>query len=189
MWSIWPICRKNKGFTLIEVILSLAICSLIIVPIFSILDFSIDACIIGEEKDELMLNGRYAIEYIKNEIRSADKIISSDKIVGLKTKFPTNIGFVIQVVEEGEPQKIYKYITYHVSNNQLIRVACTILNDKYPFGGTFEGYNTICDFVYNIEDTKFDAENVMISLDLKFKHKHEKLDLKSDIYIRCPIDY
>ncbi len=100
MWSIRHTYHRNRGFTLIEVILSLAICSLIIVPIFSILDFSIDACTIGEEKDQLMLNGRYAIEYIKNEIKTADKIISSDKIKSLKTKYPTNIGFVIMIVDE-----------------------------------------------------------------------------------------
>lgn len=189
MWSIKHSCLKNRGFTLIEVILSLAICSLIIVPIFSILDFSIDACIIGEEKDELMLNGRYAIEYIKNEIRSADKIISSDKIKGLKIKYPTNIGFVIMIVEGENNNKTYRYITYHTKNNKLVRLACSRLDSNYPSYIYFDGNNELCEFVDNIDDSKLDTENSMIYLDFKFKYNKEKLELKSDIYIRCPIDY
>lgn len=179
---------RNRGFTLIEIVLSLGVCSLIIIPICSIFKFSIDACAIGDEKDELMLNGRYAIEYIKEEIKSADKIISSDKIVGLKDKFPTNIGFVIMVIEEDKDYNIYRYSTYHIKNDKIIRLACGLKDDKYPSYIRFDGYNELCGFASNIEDTKFDIENSMIHLDLKFKHNHERLELKSDIYIRCPID-
>ncbi|MBU5311016.1 prepilin-type N-terminal cleavage/methylation domain-containing protein [Tissierella carlieri] len=189
MWSTIHIYHKNRGFTLIEIILSLAICSLIIIPIFSILDISIEACTIGDEKDQLMMNGRYAIEYIKGDIRAADKIISSDKIKDLKKKFPTNIGFIIMIIEEEKSKNIYRYITYHRKNDKLVRMACSRVDDKYPLYTHFDGNNDLCEFVDNIEDTKFDTENSIIYLDLKFKHNYEKLDLKSDIYIRCPIDY
>lgn len=184
------IYHRNKGFTLIELILSLGICSLIIVPIISILDFSLNACTTGEKKDQLMMNGRYAIEYIKDDIRVADKIISSDKIKGLKTKFPTNIGFVIMIVDDEKGYNTYKYITYHSKDDKLVRVACSRTDDKYPLYSYFDGNNDICEFVDNIGDTKLDNENSMIYLDLKFKHKNrEKLELKSDIYVRAPIDY
>ncbi len=168
--------------------LSLAICSLIILPLFSILKFSMDACTTGDEKDELMLNGRYAIEYIKEEIKSADKIISSDKIEGLKKKFPTNVGFVIMIIDDNNGYNLHKYSTYYVKDNKIIRLACSLKDNKYPSYTKFDGYNELCGFVNNIEETKFDIENSMINLNLKFKHNHEKLELKSDIYIRCPID-
>lgn len=188
MLSTLHIFHKNKGFTLIEVILAIGICSLIITPICSIFKFSIDACAIGDEKEELMLNGRYAIEYIKEEIKSADKIISSDKIIGLREKFPTNVGFVTMVIEENIDYNIYRYSTYYRKNDKIIRLACGVKDDKYPSYIKFDGYNELCGFASSIEDTKFDIENSMIHLDLKFKHTHESLELKSDIYIRCPID-
>lgn len=184
MLNIRHTCPKSKGFTLIEVILSLAICAIIIIPIFSILDFTIDACTIGDEKDELILNGRHAIEYIKNEIKSADKIISSDKFKDLKSKYPTNIGFVILMYElDGK----YRYMTYHTKDKKVIRIACTRDNNKYPSENYFSGHNEVCDLVDSIGDTKFDQD--MIYLDFKFKKNNSRLSLKSDIYVRCPIDY
>lgn len=192
MWNIKHTYPLNKGFTLIEVILALAIISVIILPLFSILDFSIKACTAGEQTDELMLNGRYAIEYIKNEIKSADKIISSDKIEGLKAKYPTNIGFVIMISDIGETGKILSrnYITYHTKNDILVRIARSVEGEKYPSANYLGGYNDMCELVEGIGNTKFTPEQSIISLDFKFKHESGKnLELKTDIYIRCPIDY
>lgn len=184
MLNIRHTCLKNKGFTLIEIIISLAICAIIMIPIFSILDFSIDACTIGDEKDELLLNGKYGIEYIKNEIKSADKIISSDKFKDLKSEYPTNIGFVIMIKKSNNN---YRYVTYHTKDEKIIRIACTRDNDIYPSEKYFSGHNEICNLIDSIEDTSFDQD--MIYLDFKFKKNNSKLSLNSDIYIRCPIDY
>ena len=184
MLNIRHTCLKNKGFTLIEIIISLAICAIIMIPIFSILDFSIDACTIGDEKDELLLNGKYGIEYIKNEIKSADKIISSDKFKDLNNVYPTNIGFVIMIKKSNNN---YRYVTYHTKDKKIIRIACTRDNDIYPSEKYFSGHNEICNLIDSIEDTSFDQD--MIYLDFKFKKNNSKLSLNSDIYIRCPIDY
>lgn len=177
---------KNKGFTLIEIILAIAICAIIIVPLFSILDFTIDACTVGDEKDDLMLNGKYAIEYIKNEIKSADMIISSEKFKDLESIYPTNIGFVIMIHEANGN---YRYMTYHTKDNKIIRIACTIANNKYPSQNYFGGHNEICNLVDSIEDTIVDLKQGIIYLDFKLKTNNSNLNLKSDIYIRCPIDY
>jgi prepilin-type N-terminal cleavage/methylation domain-containing protein len=186
MLNIRHIYLQNKGFTLLEVLLALGISSIIILSFLSILDFSIDACALGDEKDELILNGRYAIEYIKDDIKSADKIISSDKIAGLKTKFPTNIGFVIMIDEENGN---YRYITYHLSKNKLVRMACTRNNGVYPSSYYFDGYNDLCEYVDNISNTKMEIELNMVFLDFKFNKNESELDLSSSIFIRCPIDY
>lgn len=133
-----------------------------------------------------MLNGRYAIEYIKNEIKSADKIITSDKFKDLKSKYPTNIGFVIMMYEDNGN---CRYMTYHIKDEKLIRIACTRGDNKYPSNIYFSGHNEICEFVDSIEDTKLDKNQDMIYLDFKFKNKKSRLSLKSEIYIRCPVDY
>ncbi len=185
MLNIKTILLKNKGFTLIEVILVLGISSLILLPILSILDLSIKKFDRGEQKDDLLLNGRYAIEYIKDEIHMGDKIIDSSKFSGLKEKYPTNIGFVIMMnKEEG-----YRYITYHIQNNKLIRIACNQVKKDYPSQFGFDGFNVVSEYIDNIEQSSFKPRQSMVFLDFKLKHRDEVFNLKSNIYIRCPIDY
>lgn len=186
MWSIGPIYQKNKGFTLLEIILFLGIGSIIMLPLLSILNFSLKSFDRGEQKDELFLNARYGIEYIKDEILRADKIIDSSKISGLKERYPENIGFVIVISEESGD---YRYITYHISNSKLIRMACTRKDERYPSQISFAGYNVLSDYIESIDASNFYSKESMILLDFKFKHRNEKLNIKSDIYIRCPIEY
>lgn len=176
---------RNKGFTLIEIILAIGICSIIILPLLSILNFTINACAVGDEKDDLMLNGKHAIEYIKSEIKSADMIISSEKFKDLRSIYSTNIGFVIMIHESSGN---YRYITYHTKDNKIIRIACTRTNNKYPSQNYFGGHNEICNLVDSIEDTIVDLKQDIIYLDFKFKTNNSNLNLKSDVYIRCPID-
>lgn len=185
MWNIKPILFKNKGFTLIELILALGISSIVIIPLFTILGFSARACNLGEQKDDLILNSRYAIEFIKGEVKVADKIISSNKITGLDNKYPSNLGFVIMIREAGNKNR---YITYYVKDSKLLRIACTRGTDIYPSEASFGGHNTISEFVDNVDASQFDVENSIILLDFKFKHQDEGLRVKTDIYIRCPID-
>lgn len=190
MLNLRDIYRKSDGFTLIEVILVLFISSIIIIPIFSILDFSIKSCAKGDEKDQVMMNGRYAIEYIKNDIKSADKIVSLDKIEGLDKKFPNNIGFVILKINEESISDKYTYILYYQKNSSIVRIAYNLVNEKYPKASFNYGSNELCEFADCINNTKIDIENSIIYLELDFKHNSgERLRLKSDIYIRCPIEY
>ena len=187
MWNIRRIFLKNRGFTLIEVILALSISSIVIIPIISILNFCIRACDLGEQKDDLILNGRYATEFIKNEVRTADKIIATEKFSGLNEKYTSNIGFVIMIEEDND--KDYRYITYYVKGSELIRIACTRPTDKYPSQSYFGGHNVISEFIDSIEESQFDLDNSLILLDFRFKHRDEDLRVKKDIYIRCLTDY
>lgn len=194
MWNIKSIYQKNEGFTLIEIILTLAISSIIILILYSILSLANKSSKLGEEKDELILNGRYAIEFVKGEIKWADKIISTDKIEGLEQKYPKNIGFVImsKVLDNTDEDKIlgYRYITYYLNGNTLVRVSWNLNKERYPSILDLAGRNDICEFVERIEETSFDREHSLISLNFKFRHQSgEKLDLNTDIYIRCPVDY
>lgn len=188
MLNIKAIYPQNKGFTLIELILALAISSLIILPLINLLSLSINSFASVENKDELLLNGNFALDLIKYEIKSADRIISSDKIQGLDNQYQTNIGFVIRTNDDNSG--IYKYTTYYVKETKLIRIACERINDSYPSSNYFKGFNEVCEFIDDIDNSKFDGENSMVNLDFKFEHKDKsKLNLKSDIYIRCETDY
>lgn len=186
MWNIKRILFKDKGFTLIELILALGISSIVIITLFTILNFSARACDLGEQKDDLILNSRYAIEFIKGEVREADKIISPTQIIGLNNKYPNNLGFVVMIREEGDK---FRYITYYVKDSKLLRIACTRETDIYPIEGDFGGHNTVSEFVDSMEESQFDVENSIVLLDFKFKHRDEELKIKTDIYIICPIDF
>lgn len=185
-----PLCQRGKGFTLIEVILALGISSIVVISTYSLLDFSRNACIKGEIIDNLLLNGRYAIEYIKDDIREADRIISTDKFSGLNILYPSNVGFVILKIDENQKPEEYRFITYYMKNDKIVRLSCNRFNDKYPGQSYFDGSNNLCEYVGNIANTKFDPIHKLIYLDFIFNHINgEELRLKSDVYIRCPIDY
>lgn len=175
----------NRGFTVIELILVMAISSMLVLPFISILNLSNISCASTEEKDELMLNANFAIDYIKYEIKSADKIISSQKFKELDAKYPTNIGFVIKIndLQEGKS----RYITYYTDKDNLIRIACEKENENYPEMKDFKGFNEICEFVESIERNTLNGDNPTIDLDFKFNNKCD-LNVKSNVFIRCEID-
>lgn len=183
--SIRRFYLRNKGFTLIELILAMAISSLIVLPLLSLLNLSNNSCTLAEEKDELMLNANFAIDYVKFEIKSADRIISSDKIKDLDIKYPTNIGFVIRI---DDSESAYRYITYYTNKSKLVRIACERATEDYPKLIDFSGFNEICEFTESIDDSRFNGENSIISLDFYFNN-NGILNIKSDIYVRCNMDY
>lgn len=180
--------RKNSGFTLIELILVIAISSIIMLPTCSVLNLCIKTCSNGEQKDELILNGRHGIEYIKNEIKSADIVVSGDKIIDLNINYPTNIGFaLVNIIDDN-----YQYITYYTKDGKLVRIACDFVKGKYPRAGHFKGHNEICNMIDNINNTEIDTENKMIYLDFDLKSNSDincNLNFKSAIYIRCRTDF
>src|SRR5690554_1174489 len=87
--------QNRKGLTLIELILGIGLLSIILSSFFSIINISTKYATFTEIEDEILLNGRFAIDYLKGEMEEANKIIPSDKIEGLNALYPKNIGFVI----------------------------------------------------------------------------------------------
>ncbi|MBU5437517.1 prepilin-type N-terminal cleavage/methylation domain-containing protein [Tissierella sp. MSJ-40] len=186
MWNIKSIYQKSRGFTLIEILLILSLISLIIISLYSVLNFCVSAWEDGNRKDEIILNGRYGIEFIKTEIKTADKIISSNKIDDFNFTYPNNIGFVILRYNSNE----YQYITYYLSNDKLIRITDKRVTKKYPSINTFSGFNEICEYVDTIERTNVDFSKNMIYLNITMSYNNRKvLEFKTNIFIRCPVEY
>lgn len=186
MWSLKLIYKRNKGFTLLELILAIGLSSIVALSLLSILNYSKNTSIIGNEIDELMLNGRYAMEYIKKEIKAADKILPANKIYVLRTSYKNNLGFAI-MNKEGQS---YRYTSYYWRNDgKLFRISGHAAKEQYPVMDVQWGHNEIGEFFHSIKDSKFDLDNNMIYLDLKLKSTNgQELNLKTNIFIRCPID-
>ena len=185
--KLYFIKDREQGFTLIELLLSLAISSILFLSFYSILKFTTNTCKIGEEIDELMLNGQYAIEYIKKEIRQAEKIISIEQIEGLNEKYPNNIGFVIM---RHSPEKEYNYSTYYLKNNKIYRIAINKSDANLPRFSDFSGHNILAEHVVSIGDSNINFKTKTVDLQFIFKGVlGEEIVFKTKTFIRCPIIY
>lgn len=180
---------QNSGFTLIELLLSLAIGSILIMCFIIILNFAIDSCKLGEAEDEILLNGRYAIEYIKKEIKLADKIISTDKIDQFNEKYENNLGFVIMKYIPDTYYK-YNYSSYYFKNNRIYRIAANSTNDKLPRVTLFGGHNELAEHIKSIERTSIDFDTKLINLSFELKGEiGSESNFNLIIGIRCPVLY
>lgn len=181
---------NKKGFSLIEFIVSFGIISIVISTIYSMLFFSMNSSSMGELYDEILLNGRYGIEYIKEEVKKADKIIPVSKIKLIENAQPNNLGFVIlQESKDSKGETVYRYICYYLGDKNINRVAYTKNNIGYPNKTDDVGYNIVCDYVLSIEGTNADFDKGIINLDIAMGlDKKVYHNYKSTIAIRCPID-
>lgn len=188
--------ENRRAFTLIELILFMAISSLLMLTYFSVLTFNLRVSERNLLEDEMLLNGRYILEYIKEEIAHADRIVTSSNFAGLDEKFPTNIGFVIVNVQPHNPttekitslDSICNYSTYYFNDNKIIRIAASkIGNNQLPYHGLFRGYNEIAGGV--LESSKISLEqNDLVKFDLCLgEDKREIVSFKSTINLRCPV--
>lgn len=197
MWNSKHQFQSKFGFLLLELILSITLASILILSFYSMLQYTTTASILGEKYDEIILNGRYGIEYIKEEIKSADKIISTSKIKNFNIKYPKNFGFVIvqdmydhrySTDSSGEPKDRYRFISYYLNGNVIQRIACT--QDSYPAADNLSGHNVLSENVLSINDSSVDFENKLIHLSLSLgNEKKELYKFKSTVYINCTTDY
>lgn len=208
MFNLGPRYLGKKGFTLIELILGIAIMSMIIIIFYTVLSFDLRVNEMSLLEDEILLNGRYVLEYLKEEIISADRIVCSNRFENLDIKFPTNIGFVIVKVidyEKLESKKddnkksntekkeyIYKekecnYITYYFKEDSIIRISGKAPSNIFPYVDIFKGYNQIGESILEASKITLQKDNlVRIELSLG-KDKKEISNFKSNIIVRCPV--
>lgn len=180
------ILLENRGFTLIELPMGICIIGIIILSLYFMFNYSVKVTQIGEEKEEILLNGRYAIEYIKKEIRQSEEIISTSKFGGFNEKFKENFGFVLKINKDNES----KYVSYYFKNGSIYRIVSTNTNTKYPYAGSFQGHNKIVENIISIEGSKANFQNDKIVLNLLMGGKWNKnIELKTEVFMRCPTDY
>jgi prepilin-type N-terminal cleavage/methylation domain-containing protein len=191
-WLSCPYLNKEKGFTLLELVLAMAIGSILFLGFYSILGFTINTYKEEVEIDDILISGQYTIEYIKKEIKQAEKIISIDKINGLKDKYPDNIGFVIMRYRPGGIEKPdeYNYSTYYLKNNKIYRIAENREDDRLPIFGGQDGHNVLAEYAISIKDTNINFEDKIVDLNFVFKGElKNEIRFKTKIFIRCPIVY
>lgn len=184
---------RNKGFTLIELLIGIGLTSLLISLSFSILSITSKLSNEALTLDDFLLQGRFALEYIKEDILDIDKSIKSIEIISMQDYLPDNfmytetLGFFI-IKEELE----FNHIFYKLEDEILTRISFKSPN-KYPkkiLGKP--GDNTILKNVYSLKDSYFDSENNILCMIIQTKDKDnnkiynfiETLYLKDDLKMR-----
>lgn len=183
--------NNTSGFSLIELLIGLSIGSIVTASLCSLLLFCNNANEFAEEKEDAMLNGIYAIEYMENEIKKSDEIIAIEKIKGCKENYGNNFGFVIlQKENKDNDDPYYNYILYYLKGDCIRRDAVTKKTKLLPEAREFSGHNNIVDNVKSIDKSYIDFNGKIISINIVFFSKwNRELKFHTDIQIRCPVKY
>lgn len=134
------------------------------------------------------------MEYIKEEITSADKIICSTNFDNLDEDYPNNIGFVTleektSYNKDGKINGInYNFRTYYLKDDKLIRLAYNTSNGSLYKSDLFSGHNQICDKVIELNRCNFDEENNLINLSITIDQGTKPLLLETAINVRCNVE-
>ncbi len=117
--------KKNLGFTLAEMLISIVIILLVVLMITSIFTLSQRSMRQANNKAELIQNSRVALDLMSREIRQAKKIIS---------ELPTsNINALHEITfEDGHDISEIHYINYSLQGNEVYRRVYIYFFDTNP---------------------------------------------------------
>lgn len=189
MKSSKQVYLNRKGFSLMELILGICITSILLMCFYSLLHYAINTSKISDAKDNILTNGRYALLYIKEEVKNADRIVDITKFKDLDEYYPQNIGFVILEKSNIEAGKInHNYKTYYLNDNKLVRLACNVETSKYPSENFFAGYNELCKGLKLLEKFNYNTDKNVLKIRLTLNNGSKDFDFKSDVFLNCPID-
>lgn len=174
--------KRSSGFTLLELIVSIGIISIISLSLVGLVTINNRLLVKAEGDSERLLDEYYGLEFIKNEIYSADYLIPISLTTIPKTY--ENIGYVIGQVDYNEntnKSTTYKQILYWVHNNRLIRSVSEEENVFWGYGTAYQGNNIIFENITNIENVMEDK-----TLKLSFTNS-DGSEFDTTIKIRCKV--
>ena len=181
--------------TLIELLITIAIFTFVVVVIFSVYLSAQKFYQYGEENAEILQNGRIAMERMTREIRQADEIISQ---IPQTPDIPESPPLTELEFEDGHIDDDYYYIRYYLSTttNELIRQyrvycfdSCIVCEDYFRWNDSYiQGEETIYTHPCNIEerliseyitDLRFWGTNIInIFLNLEKNQKNIQMETK-----------
>ncbi|CDZ74439.1 Hypothetical protein ING2D1G_0245 [Peptoniphilus sp. ING2-D1G] len=150
---------RTKGFTLIELVFSIALVAVVFSTLTSVLNFSFKMSGAVNTKDEIFQESYFTENFLYDEISSADYIVQNTK--------PGTLGFTIiklTGVDDGEKNTGYRYTYYSLKDNRLRRHSINTKNkleDGYPLNRM--GVNNIISGVENI-NCQFTKEKITIEI-------------------------
>lgn len=119
---------KTKGFTLIEMLVSIVILVLIILLITSFFSLSQKTLRNTNTKAELIQNSRVALDLISREVRQAKEVVT---VLPADNSNAQTIKHEL-LFQDGHDTSEITYIKFYLSGNQLIREARVFYFESNP---------------------------------------------------------
>lgn len=176
--------KKNRGFTLIEVLLVISIIGIIMFPIGNYLNSIIFIENSIRNKDKLIREGKFGILFIDYEIRNSKKIYDVEEMKGYRREFD-DFGFLIELDQGIKNQSTY--ILYYKKANRIRRRALNREANKCPNFSTisnnaYTGDNIILENIADI-DVNYNKETNIISFCIGTELGKSLYSFRKDIYI------
>lgn len=174
----------NRAFTLIELVIGIGLTGLLLLVSFSIFSFTSKVASDVQTEDDFLLQGRFAIEYVREDITEATEIVSMEEYLPDNFLYTDTLDFFI-VKEEID----FNHIFYKLDGEILTRISFKT-SEKLPKNmPNMRGNNPILEDVCKISESYYDEENEILCLVIRTKNKlnskeycfMETLYLKDDI--------
>lgn len=175
--------KKSSGFTLIEVILAMAISFVILSVIAVMMGFSLNILKSDFDYNKREASVYYAQDYIEKEISRAYKVYEPHEFpVKLKSN---NLGFVIEILQYNNADDFnHDYVYYFLDNGNIKRILYSSYIPIEKNGDIYyQGTNSICDNVISIDNTYFDKENNYILLNFSFEENGSQQDRELGVFV------
>lgn len=168
MSSLHPKLWNRKGFTLFEVVVSIGFVGILFSLLFSMLRLTEESSRILQDRDDLMLNGRYATEYIIEDVELGDEVVDMDDYCPENIDKENTLGFILINRDRIEGFK-YQYVYYRLSGTTIIRSTYnhnTYRPNRAPSNG---GNNNVVHNVCSLNDSGYCSEDqlLLVSIGLK----------------------
>jgi type II secretory pathway pseudopilin PulG len=180
----------SNGFTLIELVIGIGLTGLLISLSFSVFNFTSRMSKEVSIEDDFLLQGRFAVEYIRDEVSKAIKIVSMEDYK--PDIFPYTDTLPFFIIQENKEGTGYKHVFYRLSGSYIYRTVITSAEYCPQKSVSYGGDNFVLNNVIDIKDTYYDKDNELLCLVIKTKNKSngkeycfmETLYLRDDINLR-----
>ncbi|MCR3956719.1 MAG: hypothetical protein NUK57_10520 [Gudongella sp.] len=169
-----PGSSSRRGFTVVEIIIALGFAGIALMMFFSIMSSTEASASRIQRFDDFMLNGRYATEYIIEDVMLADEIIGMEEYLPEGIYQGDYLGFILINHNNGVNSDMkdydktfkYKYIYYRLSGDVIFR--STFSHNSYlpanaPSNG---GHNVLARNVLSIGSSTYSSVDRLLLVEI-----------------------
>ena len=174
MKKYWGILSKNKGFTLVELIVAIAMLGTIMISLLGFFLTNYKVFIKETDKIDVQEVARIGMDHIITNLRRAEQ--SSIKVIISTLNGIT--WYKLQLVIEGSPNKRY---TYYLNGSNLIQQE-----EEYTLAG-YWGNSAHNQLIYSVEEFKIIQIDDLITISTKIivnKQEYYVMEYKNHYKIR-----
>ncbi len=167
-------CQTKRGFTLIELIVTVFIASVLIGVFSMLVDFSFKNLEYSYTVNDNIYSGIHLFGLINDDVVKSEVVYDSSEFI-LNENYSCNLGFVLRIRDKSN----YKYVYYAYKDSNIWRIAFNTAESdpkKISFKSLKDkGVNSIIENVVSIDGSRLNTESKLI--DLVVEVNNSKKDL------------